>query len=280
MTGRNFRYPLCLVLLFSMLWLTACTSSSQAPVTDKSAKLARYQSSVSGPPPKYGRYYTVRKGDTLYSIAWAIKQDYRKVAQWNGIHKPYTIYVGQRLRLFPHKTSAPPKQVAKKTTSSRKPVTGPPKSATTSRKPPPSTRTASKPSPPPSSSHSLGPVRKWRWPTRSHKVHERFSPDNGQLGIDITGRKGDGVYAAADGQIVYAGSGLRGYGKLIIVKHNNTYLSAYAHNSRILVSEGEYVKSGKKIAEMGNGGGSRYKLHFEIRKKGKPVNPLKYLPRS
>ena len=260
----------CLALCAALL--SACGTSSQAPVTDRSAKLARYQSTVAGPPPKYGYAYTVRKGDTLYSIAYAIKQDYRRVASWNGIRKPYTIYIGQRLRLYP-------------TRSSKKKASQPPANARPASKTAPTTKTASvTPRPAPKSTRSgssyLGTVKSWKWPTRSYKVSSRFSPSNGREGIDISGRKGDAVYSTANGEIVYAGSGLRGYGRLIIVKHNKTYLSAYAHNDRILVTEGQGVRAGQKIAEMGTGGTGRYKLHFEIRKKGSPVNPLKYLPKK
>ncbi|HBE92494.1 MAG TPA: peptidase M23 [Gammaproteobacteria bacterium] len=255
------------------MFLGACSSSSQAPVTDKSAKLARYQSGLSGPPPKYGYRYTVRKGDTLYSIAWAIKQDYKRVAAWNGVRKPYIIYIGQRLRLYPNKVSSKSKTSTSSKASSSKKTTTRASKPVASVKPPAKT-TSSK-----SSTSYLGPVRQWKWPTRSQNIHKRFSPGSGREGIDITGRKGDGIYSSANGQIVYAGSGLRGYGRLIIVKHNKTYLSAYAHNDKILVTEGQNVKGGQKIAEMGTGGTGRYKLHFEIRKKGTPVNPQKYLPK-
>lgn len=122
-----------------------------------------------------------------------------------------------------------------------------------------------------------GKVQRWGWPTVSRRVISRFQPAVGKDGIDISGNFGDAVYATADGQVVYAGSGLRGYGKLIIIKHNKTYLSAYAHNESILVAEGQVVKAGKKIGKMGSSGKGRAKLHFEIRKDGKPVNPANYL---
>lgn len=271
-TKRSSVY-LYIIVSLGILLLSACGTPSQAPVTDKSAKLARYQASVSGPPPRYGYFYTVKKGDTLYSIAWAIKQDYRSVAAWNNIRRPYTIYIGQRLRLYPTRSSvakhsSTPTSVASKQSATRS--TRKIASSTPATRPIVSTN---------SSRIHLGPVKKWIWPTRSHKIHARFSPSSGREGIDIAGRRGDSVFSAADGQIVYAGSGLRGYGRLIIVKHNNTYLSAYAHNDRILVTEGQAVRGGQKIAEMGNGGTSRFKLHFEIRKKGTPVNPLKYFPK-
>ena len=288
MSDIRFRLLLFVALLTGSIMLAGCGSSSTAPVTDRS--LGPGQAGPPGPPPRFGRYYTVRKGDTLYSIAWAIKQDYRKLAAWNGIRSPYTIYVGQRLKLFPTGTTTTRTAPVRPATNKAPVKSAPRQTTTASTSTSTSTRTKPRPVPATSStrggrtaasgSHYLGPVKQWRWPTSSRKVHARFSPASGRLGIDITGRKGDSVYAAADGQVVYAGSGLRGYGKLIIVKHNNTYLSAYAHNSRMLVTEGQYVKGGQKIAEMGHGGSGRYKLHFEIRKKGKPVNPLTYLPKG
>lgn len=263
------------MIAFRFIILSLCVFIFSACATQEPTVIGRSSSqySHSGLPPKYGYRYTVRKGDTLYSIAWAIKQDFRRVAAWNGVRKPYTIYVGQRLRLYPTKTSKKSSTTTSSKASSSKKTTTQASKPVTSARPP--VRSTSKKS----STSYLGPVSKWAWPTSSRKVSSRFSPSSGREGIDITGRKGDSIYSTASGQIVYAGSGLRGYGRLIIVKHNKTYLSAYAHNNRILVTEGQNVKGGQKIAEMGTGGTGRYKLHFEIRKKGTPVNPQKYLPR-
>jgi lipoprotein NlpD len=118
----------------------------------------------------------------------------------------------------------------------------------------------------------------WRWPAQGQVVRH-FSPKNGSKGIDIAGRSGQAVNAAAGGRVVYSGSGLRGYGKLIIIKHNNSHLSAYAHNERLLVKEGDTVNGGQRIASMGRAGDRQVKLHFQVRRNGKPVDPLRYLPK-
>jgi lipoprotein NlpD len=223
-----------------------------APVSDV------MQTGQSRPVPKatFGSYYRVRPGDTLYSIAWAIKKDYKQVAAWNNIAPPFTIYAGQSLRMFP-----PSSRVKKQA-----PVASKPAAASSKR-------------PANASEARLGPVKRWNWPTQSQRVMAAFSPSVGRDGIDIAGKRGDPVYSTANGRVVYSGSGLRGYGKLIIIKHNETYLSAYAHNDNLLVTEGQMIKAGQKIASLGNTGTDRFKLHFEIRRKGKPVNPLNYLPR-
>ena len=238
-----------------LLLLSACSSGTKYDKYD-------YTANRTLPNAKYGTIYTVKRGDTLYSIAWAIKQDYRKLASWNGIRSPYLIRTGQRLRMYP-----PASKTAKKTYSSGS-------SAKSS-----STRTVKK-----STSYKgtspQGKVKRWSWPTVNRRVTARFNPAAGKDGIDIAGKFRDAVFATADGQVVYAGSGLRGYGKLIILKHNKTYLSAYAHNDSILVAEGQNIRAGKKIGRMGYNGKGRAILHFEIRKNGKPVNPASYLSSS
>lgn len=203
--------------------------------------------------------YVVRKGDTLYSVAFRYGLDYKSLAKINGIRPPYTIFVDQAIRLrgsarLPEKDSGP---VATKSTS--RPSQ---KSAKTSRAP----------------SASGAPVASWRWPLKG-EVISRFSlvqPVN--KGIDIAGDKGDAVTAAADGVVVYAGGNLRGYGQLVIVKHNDNFLSAYGNNERLLVKEGAKVKAGKSIARVGKTAADVEMLHFEVRRDGKPVDPLKYLP--
>lgn len=238
-----------------MLAVTACGHS---PSTHRSHK-APYS-------------YTVRKGDNLYMISMRYRLNYRKVAAWNGIRSPYTIYPGQKLRLRPpagsshgHVTTSRPATSRPASTSSKKsskPV------STTHR------NTRSQTSNGPVASAKLG----WRWPTRG-KVISRFSSSaNGKKGIDISGQPGQAVTAAAAGRVVYSGSGLRGYGRLIIINHNENYLSAYAHNRKLFVEEGEVVSSGQKIAELGSSGTDSPKLHFEIRRNGRPVDPLHYLP--
>jgi len=199
----------------------------------------------------------VEKGDTLYSIAWDAGVDYRALARWNEIPPPYVIQPGQRLRLRPR-----PGQ--------RRTVAAPSPPADTARSAP-APEPRSEPAP------SAGAAPAWIWPTRG-PVLRGFSPERASPGIDIGGEAGQAIQSAAGGRVVYSGDGLRGYGKLIIVKHNDTFLSAYAHNEKLLVAEGEQVTQGQPIAEMGDTGADRVKLHFEIRKRGNAVDPLQYLP--
>ena len=200
--------------------------------------------------------YVVRKGDSLYSIAFRYGLDYKSLARINGVRPPYTIYVGQTIRLrgsakLPEKDSAP---VA--TTSPRR-----------------SPSKVSKPPPTPSA-----PISSWRWPLKGEVISPFSLAQPVNKGIDIAGDIGDTVRAAADGVVVYAGGNLRGYGQLVIVKHNDSFLSAYGNNEKMLVKEGEKVKAGKSIARVGKTAANVEMLHFEIRREGKPVDPLKYLP--
>ncbi len=238
----------CLVLC---VFVTAC-SGSAIPVVERDSvsssrtKLARQAMPASGK-------HTVRRGETLYSIAWMYGQDFKRLAKVNDIPAPYVIHAGERLQLITARTAkaaAPIRPTAR------------PRSVV-----------------PPSSLASAA----WHWPTNG-RVLSRFGQNSGgQLaskGIDIEGVLGQAVYSTRAGKVVYAGNGIRGYGNLLIVKHNADYLSAYAYNSRLLVKEGEHVKEGQKIAEIGKSGVARQaKLHFEIRKSGKPVNPLSFLPK-
>ena len=191
-------------------------------------------------------YHVVEQGDTLYSISWLYGLDAKQVARWNNIAHPYTIYPGQRIKLSPGARTS--KTYAKKDGKNKS------ISKVVVEKPP----------------------GDWRWPVKG-KLLQKFNSNNN--GIDIAAKEGTTIVAASAGKVVYAGSGLRGYGNLLIIKHNATYFSAYAHNRRLLVKEGVNVKAGEKIAEVGSTGADRSKLHFEIRKNGNPVNPLKYLPR-
>ena len=220
----------------------------------------------SGLRPGYGdkSTYVVRKGDTLYSIAFRYGLDYKSLARLNSIHPPYTIYVSQVLRLngsarMPEKDSGPVVKSAPNSTPNSTPKAMPP--------------VASKPPP-------IAPVSTWRWPLNG-RVIAPFSLKNPvNKGIDIAGTRDEKVYAAADGTVVYAGGNLRGYGKLVIVKHNENYLSAYGNNQSLLVKEGEFVKAGKAIARVGVTNGGEAMLHFEIRRDGKPEDPLRYLPKT
>ena len=226
--------------------------------------------------------YVVRRGDTLYSIAFRFGWDWKALAARNGITAPYLIRVGQVIR-FDGQRATPPSTVAR---TAPAPIPAPAVKQPTVAVPAPSPQVRSAPSTPPrvvSASTPVQPVQRsatgWAWPSNG-AVIGRFS-SNGSLnkGIDIAGELGQPVLAASDGSVVYAGGGLRGYGELLIIKQSDTYVSAYGHNRRLLVREGQRVKAGQTIAEMGSTGTDRVKLHFEIRRQGKPVDPLQYLPR-
>lgn len=221
-------------------------------------------------------YYTVRPGDTLIRIALDTGQNWRDIVRWNGIENPNVIEVGQVLRV----TAAAVPGSAE--VASVRPVT--PASATAV---PPvqaasEARSGAVASPSTAASRS-GEISDddvpWAWPTAGAPIVLAGFDEARNKGLDIAGKAGDPVMASADGRVVYAGAGLRGYGNLIILKHNNTYLTAYAHNQALLVKEDQSVRKGQKIAEMGNSDADRVKLHFEIRRQGKPVDPSKYLPR-
>ena len=204
--------------------------------------------------------YTVVRGDTLYAIAWRYGMDYRELARLNDISRPYTIFPGQTLSL--------------RAGPSSRPSVAPPAAASL---PDSSPRTAPQPKPAASSRPSAtnAAVDTWVWPADG-KVVSDFS-GTVHKGIDIAGEAGDSVRSTAAGRVVYAGGGIGGYGKLVIVKHNDLYLSAYGHNRRLLVKEGEQVSTGQRIAEKGSSGTNSVKLHFEIRREGKPVDPLTLL---
>ena len=219
-------------------------------------------------------YHFVEPGETLYSISWAYGHDYRQVAQWNEISPPYVVKRGQRLRVAPPQT----------TTSSAEKPNGNRELAVSKGADKESKSIADKQDVVKSSSpgeFAGSATLEWQWPTKGGKVVQTFNErDPGKQGVDVAGKFGQPIYSAASGRVVYSGGGLSRYGKLIIVKHNETFLSAYAHNKRILVKEGETLKAGQFIAEMGNTGTNTTKLHFEIRRDGKPVNPLRYLPKK
>jgi lipoprotein NlpD len=206
--------------------------------------------------------YRVNKSETLYAIAWRYRLDYRDLARWNNIPAPYRIYPGQELVLsdpagLPEHRR--PQQQTAKTVKTEK--TSHSTSGNNAIKPPP----------------VQSPPKKWIWPAQGKLLRKFAGERSTSQGIDIGGKFGQDILASADGAVVYSGSGLAGFGKLIIIKHNDTYISAYAHNSELLVQEGQSIQSGQKIAEMGKDQGSP-RLHFEIRRQGKPVDPLKYLP--
>ncbi|WP_413470184.1 peptidoglycan DD-metalloendopeptidase family protein [Pseudomonas sp.] len=226
-------------------------------------------------------HYVVRRGDTLYSIAFRFGWDWKALAARNGIVPPYLIRVGQEIRFGGRQSARAPAVAVAPAVTRPAPVGRPvaPIQAPAAR---PQVQ-ATVPIKATRATTAVQPVKRsasgWAWPA-SGVVIGRFS-SNGSLnkGIDIAGDLGQPVLAASDGSVVYAGSGLRGYGELLIIKHSDTYVSAYGHNRRLLVQEGQQVKAGQTIAEMGSTGADRVKLHFEIRRQGKPVDPLQYLPR-
>jgi lipoprotein NlpD len=223
-------------------------------------------------------YYTVKQGDTLIRIGLESGQSWKDIARWNNLDNPNLIEVGQVLRVLP---PAPASQaVASDTGVVTRPVASSPVAAgtastTASASTPPAS--GSKPAAVASTAAAAGEDEPgFIWPA-SGSLISGFD-DVRNKGLDIAGKAGDPVLAAADGRVVYAGAGLRGYGNLVILKHNNTFLTAYAHNQTLLVKEDQSVRKGQKIAEMGSTDADRVKLHFEIRRQGKPVDPSRYLP--
>ena len=221
-------------------------------------------------------YYTVKPGDTLIRIGLESGQSHKDIGRWNTLENPDRIEVGQVLRVTPPTGSdavVVGKPVASSNVVSTPIAAGAPAKAASAPSsaptPPPVAAAAAKST---GSDDELG----WIWPGKGHVIAGFDEVKN--KGLDIGGNAGDPVLAAAEGKVVYAGSGLRGYGNLIILKHNNTYLTAYAHNKSLLVKEDQTVKKGQKIAEMGDSDADRVKLHFEVRRQGKPVDPAKYLP--
>ena len=289
------------------LALAGCASKTPAPVVGRNGQPTSQQAADS---------YTVKAGDTLYSIAREHGMDHRELIALNGIENPNQISVGRILKIRPPSTTVSGSEATVVTPVSSDTVTVQPigeapavgqasssaggadqlKRGPKAGKEPyseqalaaaqgqgasrvvetPVAKPEPKPEDKPATAVAGADDVPWIWPS-SGKLISTYS-ENGSKGVDIAGKTGDPVVAAGDGKVVYSGTGLRGYGKLVIVKHNATYLSAYAHNSIILVKEGQSVSRGQKIAEMGNSDADQVKLHFEVRRQGKPVDPMKYLP--
>jgi len=277
----------CVGLVLITLLLASCGRSTVVR-REAGVQPARSTQPATRPASRTADEVVVARGDTLYGIAFRQGLDYRDVASWNGIRPPYTIYPGQRIRLTPG-PGQPATGVAGRAPPPAPPAGGAqpaqqrPPAATPSQ--PPSTPAAQTPpaATPPAQPRSepavaTGPVA-WRWPADGQIVTRFQAGDSTRQGIAIAGQSGQEVRAAADGVVVYSGSGLVGYGELVIVKHTDEWLSAYGHNRRRLVEEGESVRGGQQIAEMGRSGASRDMLHFEIRRNGRPVDPLQHLPR-
>ena len=302
---RPAQLSLRFLTIASVLALAACSSGPRraAPVEDRGftprpiASAGSSRPSAAAPSAaalpgaenagKPG-YYTVRPGDTVVRISLDNGQNWRDIARWNNLSNPNMIEVGQVLRVVP--PGAVP-QAPASAAGSPEVVTRPISQGTVSAASvpaagasatAPAASMASAALPPLAPSSPSAPQGEddvaWAWPlTGSAPVIAGFD-DVRNKGLDLAGKAGDPVLAAADGRVVYAGAGLRGYGNLIILKHNNTYLTAYAHNQSLLVKEDQTVRRGQKIAEMGSTDSDRVKLHFEIRRQGKPVDPSRYLP--
>jgi lipoprotein NlpD len=261
----------CLGLLTALTLLGCSNKGRLAPVEDRALGAPQKTAKALPGAENAGKagFYTVRQGDTLLRIGLDHGQSARDLARWNNLDNPNLIETGQVLRVAP-----PPQEVAV-ARAANPAVSAPaaqPASAATTTKP-----AATGPANTSASANTEGddPIA-FQWPVRGPLIAGFDEAKN--KGLDIAGKAGDPVLAAADGKVVYAGSGLRGYGNLIILKHNNTYLTAYAHNQTLLVKEEQTIKRGQKIAEMGNSDADQVKLHFEIRRQGKPVDPAKYLP--
>jgi lipoprotein NlpD len=287
--------------------LAACATRQPAPVVDRAPAAAPPKAPpppvVEKPEPKPAPTYAVKRGDTLVGIALANGLDYRELAAWNNIKDVNVISVGQVLVLqapggaaapvtTPLATAGPPIEARPLANSPNLKVEPRGQKLPFSERalaqlsaPEPGAPAGAAPAPTPVVAAPAPPAARpsgtdaedidWMWPVKG-KVLAAFTEST--KGVDIGGRKGTPVLAAASGKVVYANAGLRGYGKLVIIKHNDTWLSAYGHNDNLLVSEQQEVKKGQKIAEMGSTDTDQVKLHFEVRRQGKPVDPAKVLP--
>jgi len=260
--GVRWTWPL-LAVLFLVVLVSGCGTTPRVPPSSGTSAYGVEHARLTG------TWYRVKKGDTLWSVSWRAGVDYRTLARWNRLKSPYTIYPGQLLRLKPPKSS----------TTSRSASTSAPRRSSSAGSSTASTRkkkngTARK------SGKQVASALRWRWPLRGTVVSRFSYRDPDKDGIKIAGKRGQKVVAAEAGTVVYSGSGLIGYGQLIIIKHNNEFLSAYGHNSRLLVKEGQKVKRGQHISDLGVNSAGKALLHFEIRRYGKPVDPLAYLPRG
>ncbi len=249
MSGRRLAQSLLLLLI------VACTSGP--PLTEPRPRVAGWNPIT----------HEVRAGDTLYSIAWWYQVDYRDIARWNQLAPPYQVIVGQNLRV----KSPPvfhPDRIRRLPSA---PAKSPPDNPIVS-----SQQITAKRQP---LLHPDEQVSSWIWPTEGQLIGQFNITSGSNKGIDIEGEFGQSIHAAAPGIVVYSGNALKGYGNLVIIKHNQSLLSAYAHNRRVYVLEGEHVAQGEKIADMGRKNEGQSLLHFEIRKDGEPMDPLSYLPK-
>ncbi len=293
--------------MIALVTAAGCTARRGAPVVERApeAKPAPSKSAVVAKPaprPADPRpdFYTIRKGDTLYSIALDHGLDYRELAQWNGISDPGVIRIGQQLRLTPPVSTAmaaplmtapgiegrplggtpvppgPADNVKTQPKAVRAPYSDQTYAQLAGLKPEPAQVARADPRSPPARDDGDDSLV-WGWPA-SGRIVSTFNDSANLKGVSIAGKLGQPVYASAPGRVIFSGTGIRGFGKLIVIKHSNTFLSVYAHNSELLVKEGQNVTKGQKIAEMGSSDTDQVKLHFEIRRFGKPVDPMKLLP--
>ena len=293
MLAKLTRLAMPAALAVCMLVAAGCTSRSltRAPVEDRGTNARAVPAVVADPVdvkqlPGFENagkpgYYSVKPGDTMIRIGLENGQNWRDIVRWNNLENPNLIEVGQVLRVTPPvsdtqvvtrpvlPSSVTPATATPPLAAASRPASAPVAPVPVAVAPPPAPAVAS---PALTGDEDVG----WIWPAQGALLGGFDDAKN--KGLDIGGRAGDAVIAAADGRVVYSGAGLRGYGNLIILKHNNTFLTAYAHNQTLLVKEDQSVKKGQKIAEMGNSDADRVKLHFEIRRQGKPVDPAKYLP--
>jgi lipoprotein NlpD len=301
-----------LPVYFILMVLAGCGSSPPAPVVElRTPAAAAPQAAAAAKPaePAKPGFYVVKKGDTLYSIALEHGQTYRDVAAWNNLTDPTKIQVGQQLRVVPPEPVAETRPIVSTggpiVVGSESPAVATPAPAAAAaiagnlkrepkavrlpysdqawaqmqkadQAPPPAAGEAPAVKPSEPAPAQEGDSLDWSWPSNG-KVIAPFAEGTNK-GVDLSGRNGDPVLAAAAGKVVYVGTGIRGYGKMVIVKHNAAFLSVYAHNSQILVKEDQMVTRGQKIAEIGSSDADQPMLHFEIRHLNKPVDPLKYLP--
>jgi lipoprotein NlpD len=275
--SRDSRARLSCLVMVSVLLLAACgTQGHRAPVEDRGKGMARADASkidTGGVQMPLGfenlgkpGFYTVKPGDTLIRIGLETGQNWRDLGAWNNLENPSVISVGQVLRVVPPAESTAVVASPISSGSATATATSPNGAAPAPSPAPATVKTTT------GSDENLS----WIWPAQGRLLAGFDEAKN--KGLDIAGKAGDPVMASADGRVVYAGAGLRGYGNLIILKHNNTFLTAYAHNQTLLVKEDQAVRRGQKIAEMGSSDSDRVKLHFEIRRQGKPEDPAKFLP--
>lgn len=285
--------PRCafLVCACALFLLQGCASRTSAPVVERGAGPSRQ--AASAPAPAAGGLHTVKKGETLYSIALDHGHSPRDVAAWNNLDNPNSIKVGQQLRVAPPEGGAVARpvmspgvvEVRPAATSTdaykREPKGGKQpyseQALAAAQKSEEPQAAAARPEPRPADAAAgKGAELSWGWPGNG-KIITAFA-EGGNKGIDLAGRIGDPVLAAEAGKVSYANNGIRGYGNLLIVQHPGGMTSVYAHNSKLLAKEGQMVAKGQKIAEVGNSDTDQAKIHFEIRHQGKPLDPLKYLP--